>query len=112
MMGASSGMSSCLGSDCACRASAFTRRFHLLECWPAAVGNRAASEFGAHNRRCPFHVSDDTDSEYVIELAFAIVQFGHVRGQRPDEAVTQENPQKSAYESRSYFVANLFGRPA
>src|SRR4026208_2619426 len=84
---------------------------HLLERRPQFGRNHTAGKLDRENWRGTANKCGKSHSHEMVELRLGVVDFGHVRGQRAEEPIAQENSQEGADQRRRHLMTDLLRRP-
>src|SRR5271154_893880 len=80
----------------------------ILEGGAHVAGNGPASKFDGYGWWRAPHESRHGDAQDVVVGMFPGGALAHVRGERSDQSIAQQDAQEGAYQSRRYLFSNFF----
>src|SRR5271167_709543 len=86
--------------------------FHFLETGTHMSRHGATTDLQRKNRRGALHEGEHEYAQNVIVVMFIVRELCHVRRERPNHSVAQQNSQEGSYQGSCNFVADLFRRTA
>src|SRR5579871_5412387 len=93
----SSGMAQLTGFGNGLRRTVLAGRLHFLKGGADLRGDGTTSEFDGKNGGRAAHKCRDRNAKAVVELAFGVVDLGHIGGDGAEQAITQKNAEKRTH---------------